>query len=39
MINPLSNYFSAEKWESVIFIAVGLVAIGAFLGQATGPRC
>ena len=28
MINPLNNYFSAEKQESVIFITVGLVAIG-----------
>ena len=28
MINPMSNYFSAEKQESVIFITVGLVAIG-----------
>ncbi len=35
MINPLNNYFSAEKQESVIFITVGLVAIGAFMGQAT----
>ena len=28
MINQLNNYFSAEKQESVIFITVGLVAIG-----------
>ena len=28
MINPLNSYFSAEKQESVIFITVGLVAIG-----------
>jgi hypothetical protein len=28
MINPISNYFSAEKQESVIFITVGLMAIG-----------
>ena len=28
MINHISNYFVAEKQESVIFIAVGLLAIG-----------
>jgi hypothetical protein len=28
MINTMSSYFSAEKQESLIFIAVGLVAIG-----------
>jgi hypothetical protein len=28
MINQLNNYFSAEKQESVIFITVGMVAIG-----------
>ena len=28
MINHLSSYFSAEKQESVIFMAVGLLAIG-----------
>jgi hypothetical protein len=28
MINQMSSYFSAEKQESLIFVAVGLVAIG-----------
>lgn len=28
MINHMSSYFSAEKQESLIFIAVGLLAIG-----------
>jgi hypothetical protein len=28
MINQLNNYFSAEKQESVIFITVGLMAMG-----------
>ncbi len=28
MINSLSSYFSAEKQESLIFMAIGLVAIG-----------
>jgi hypothetical protein len=28
MINHMSSYFSAEKQESVIFLAVGLAAIG-----------
>ena len=28
MINHMSSYFSAEKQESLIFLAVGLVAIG-----------
>jgi hypothetical protein len=28
MINQMSSYFSAEKQESLIFIAVGLLAIG-----------
>jgi membrane protein YdbS with pleckstrin-like domain len=28
MINNMSSYFVAEKQESVIFIAVGLLAIG-----------
>jgi hypothetical protein len=28
MINQLNHYFSAEKQESVIFITVGLLAIG-----------
>ena len=28
MINHMNSYFSAEKQESVIFIAVGLLAVG-----------
>lgn len=28
MINHMSSYFSAEKQESLIFVAVGLLAIG-----------
>lgn len=28
MINHMSSYFSAEKQESLVFMAVGLVAIG-----------
>ncbi|MCE2680060.1 MAG: hypothetical protein LW629_06335 [Burkholderiales bacterium] len=28
MINPMSSYFAAEKQESLIFIVVGLTAIG-----------
>jgi hypothetical protein len=28
MINQMSSYFSAEKQESLIFVAVGLLAIG-----------